>query len=130
RAARRALWLAWAAFAALGVLDLVRRAPKQPLGQRACRAHQWRRQAGNELTVGPHREVMQGDQRNVVILRDVGSGLLEVQAGVYQVGPVRQRRQRRARLPPVPGNGLPQFAQRPDRITEQLRPKVADEVLV
>jgi hypothetical protein len=66
---------------ALRVLDLFGRAPKQPLGRRHRRPNHRRRRARNQLTVGPHREVMQGGERNVVILGDVGSGLFEIDAG-------------------------------------------------
>jgi hypothetical protein len=45
--------------------------------------------SGKELAVGPHVDAVQRGQRNVVILRELGSGLL---AGGWQVGPARQRR--------------------------------------
>ena len=70
-----------AQFTALRVLALLRPAPNQPVVHRHCRAAQRRRQERQELAVGPHRKEMQRGQRNVVILRDVGSGLLEDQAG-------------------------------------------------
>src|SRR5271156_3541041 len=61
---------------------------------------------------------MQRGQRNMVILRDVGGGLLENQAGEYQVSAVGRRRQRRGHLAPALGSELLSLAPHPVQLLE------------
>ena len=77
---------------------------------------------------------MQRGQRNVAMFRDVGGGVLVVHPGKQQVGPLGQRRQRPADLPPALGERLldfaPHTAQFPEfpGAAEEIHPEVAVRV--
>ena len=60
-----------------------------PIKRRHRGAPHRRRHPPNQLTIGPDREVMQRHQRNAVILRHIGSRLLETLAGEQHSRPPR-----------------------------------------
>src|ERR1700761_4716364 len=68
---------------------------------------------------------MKRGERDVVSLRDVGSGLLVTLPGEQQVDPVRQRRQRRVHVAPALVAEVPHLAPQPAQVLDL--PEAAEE---
>ena len=105
--------------APLDVLGLLEHAPVEPLADGEAAADQRQRQRYRQhLAVGAEREVVQGGQRDVEMLGDVGGDLLVGGAGEEQIRVRGDLGQGGVHVLPALGHVVPQFAHRIDGVLD------------